>query len=223
VRRCIGISFIIIGVFIGSLNFLDWQIGRSSAMEMTKKEIKKYKYEEKQVQRVYQESNLQTQKPSSEVQHAQGEKVALLFIPKISQKYSVYWGTDKKTLKKGVGMYVSQLTTAPDGGGQTVLSGHRDTVFYRLDELKENEIIKLEYDDSIYTYRITKIWITDSQDQTVIIKKTEPTLTLTTCYPFNYIGNAPKRYIIQANLLYKQDSSLKINNNKILMQKLQLE
>jgi sortase A len=104
-------------------------------------------------------------------------------------------------------MYVSPFTTAPDGGGHTVLSGHRDTVFYRLKELKESETIKLEYSDSIYTYKISKIWITDAKDQTVIVEKQTPTLTLTTCYPFYYVGNAPKRYIVQADLLYKQNKN----------------
>ncbi|MFJ1118090.1 sortase domain-containing protein, partial [Bacillus thuringiensis] len=58
----------------------------------------------------------------------------------------------------------------------------------------------LEYDNKTYTYEIQKTWITHADDRTVIIKKEEPILTLTTCYPFNYIGNAPDRYIIEAKL-----------------------
>jgi sortase A len=46
----------------------------------------------------------------------------------------------------------------------------------------------------------TEIWITDKDDRNVIIKKDQPVLTLTTCYPFYYIGNAPKRYVIEATL-----------------------
>ncbi|TKH84963.1 sortase domain-bontaining protein, partial [Bacillus cereus] len=48
---------------------------------------------------------------------------------------------------------------------------------------------------------INKHWITDSEDRTVIVEKSEPTLTLTTCYPFDYIGDAPDRYIIESSLL----------------------
>lgn len=45
------------------------------------------------------------------------------------------------------------------------------------------------------------MWITHADDRTVIVKKEEPTLTLTTCYPFDYIGDAPDRYIIEAKLI----------------------
>ncbi len=38
-------------------------------------------------------------------------------------------------------------------------------------------------------------------DRAVIIARDKPTLTLTTCYPFNYIGDAPERYIIEASLV----------------------
>lgn len=53
----------------------------------------------------------------------------------------------------------------------------------------------------MYTYEIQKMWITHADDRTVIVKKEEPTLTLTTCYPFDYIGDAPDRYIIEAKLI----------------------
>ena len=49
---------------------------------------------------------------------------------------------------------------------------------------------------------MNKHWITDAEDRTVIVEKDKPTLTLTTCYPFNYIGDAPDRYIIEASLNY---------------------
>ncbi|PEE67087.1 class D sortase, partial [Bacillus thuringiensis] len=124
-------------------------------------------------------------------------KVAYLIIPKIQNKYSIYWVADDKVLKKGVGMFVSDLTTTPSGNGHTVLSGHRDTVFTELGQLKENDQLIVEYENKTYTYEINKHWITDSEDRTVIVEKSEPTLTLTTCYPFDYIGDAPDRYIIE--------------------------
>ena len=53
--------------------------------------------------------------PSSQTEHKEGEKVAMLNIPKIKKKFSIYWGADDTTLKK-VGMFVSDLTTTPSGG-----------------------------------------------------------------------------------------------------------
>jgi sortase A len=240
-KRGLGICLILIGFLISASSFLQWQIGRSAAEDMTKEEIKKYLQEPETLQKEIQQSkpssqkptsNLQIEKelpkqqaisgpekqtPSTDVKHEKGKKVALLVIPKIEQKYSVYWGTENNILKKGVGMFVSQWTTAPNGGGHTVVSGHRDTVFYRLDEMKEKDLLKLEYEDNVYTYQVTKIWVTDENDKSVIVKKATPTLTITTCYPFNYVGNATKRYIVQADLLNQQ------NNNKMLPHKKRIE
>lgn len=133
----------------------------------------------------------------------EGDRVATLFIPKINQTYEVFWGTDEQTLKKGVGMYISQWTVTPDQEGHTVLSGHRDTVFRPLGELEKGDRLYVTYKGIDYEYIIRKIWITHANDRTVIVEKDEAILTLTTCYPFYYIGSAPDRYIIQASLVRK--------------------
>ncbi|MBE5104765.1 class D sortase [Bacillus thuringiensis] len=195
----IGIILMAIGLCMGSYYAVEWYKGKSAAQELTKEEIKSLK--NIQDNQLSHETPVNSQVPSSQTQHKEGEKVAMLSIPKIKKKFSVYWEANDATLKKGVGMFVSDLTTTPSGGGHTVLSGHRDTVFTDLGELKEKDTLILEYDNKTYTYEIQKTWITDADDRTVIVKKEEPTLTLTTCYPFDYIGDAPDRYIIEAKLI----------------------
>lgn len=93
-------------------------------------------------------------------------------------------------------MYVSELTTIPGGHGHTVLSGHRDTVFTRLGELEKQDLLLLEYEEKLYIYEITDIWITNAEDRSVIVEKDKSVLTLTTCYPFDFVGNASDRYIV---------------------------
>ncbi|PHD59515.1 class D sortase [Bacillus toyonensis] len=213
-KQWIGLFLIVIGLTIFSYYFLEWYGARQSAESLTTKEAKQYETstssKENETTNINQtetktETSLQPEEsvqiPASTVNHQLGDKVAYLIIPKIQKKYSVYWGADDKVLKKGVGMFVSDLTTTPSGNGHTVLSGHRDTVFTELDQLKENDQLIVEYENKTYTYRINKHWITDSEDRTVIVDKSEPTLTLTTCYPFDYIGDAPDRYIIESSLL----------------------
>ncbi|AAP28746.1 LPXTG-site transpeptidase family protein [Bacillus anthracis] len=187
-----------IGLLMGSYYAVEWYKGKSSAQELTNEEIKSFK--NIQHNQLPYETLVTSQVPSSQTEHKEGEKVAMLNIPKLKKKFSIYWGADDATLKKGVGMFVSDVTTTPSGGGHTVLSGHRDTVFTDLGQLKEKDTLVLEYDNKTYTYEIQKIWITHADDRTVIIKKEEPILTLTTCYPFDYIGDAPDRYIIEAKL-----------------------
>lgn len=131
-----------------------------------------------------------------------GSEVATLDIPKLDMRFTVYWGTDEETLHQGVGMYVSEWTTVPNHeGGHTVLSGHRDTVFTRLDELGKGDILEVHYNGETFVYEINETWVTDADDRTVIVKKDDPILTLTTCYPFDYIGFAPDRFIVQASLM----------------------
>ena len=194
----IGIILMAIGLLMGSYYAVKWYKGKSSAQELTNEEIKSFK--NIQHNQLPYETLVTSQVPSSQTEHKEGEKVAMLNIPKLKKRFSIYWGADDATLKKGVGMFVSDVTTTPSGGGHTVLSGHRDTVFTDLGQLKEKDTLVLEYDNKTYTYEIQKIWITHADDRTVIIKKEEPILTLTTCYPFDYIGDAPDRYIIEAKL-----------------------
>ncbi|OJD86986.1 class D sortase [Bacillus anthracis] len=224
----LGVLLITIGSFAFVYYFIDWYDARKTVESLTGTEIQQYQSiqhasndgkdandesnkEQSQHTIPNQESNLtntsepipesQNQIPASQVQHQMGEQIAYMVIPKIKQKYQVYWGADAKTLKKGVGMFVSDITTTPSGNGHTVLSGHRDTVFTKLGDLQQNDYILVEYNKRVYIYQIRKHWITDANDRTVIVAKDKPTLTLTTCYPFNYIGDAPERYIIEASLV----------------------
>ncbi len=137
---------------------------------------------------------------TSAVEHEPGEQAATLYIPKLAQKFDVFWGTSDDVLSQGVGLYVSDVTVVPGSRGHTVMSGHRDTVFTELGDLKTGDRLHVAYGGELFEYEIFKIWITHKEDLTVITDKSEPILTLTTCYPFEFFGDAPDRYIIQAKL-----------------------
>src|SRR5699024_6676637 len=132
--------------------------------------------------------------------HNVGEDVATLKIPKLDKQFTTYWGTDEDTLKQGVGMYVSEWTVTPAEIGNVVLSGHRDTVLTGREELEDGGEIEVVDQGERYEYRVRKSWIRDSEDRSVIVDKDGSMLTLTTCYPFDFVGNAPERYIIEAVL-----------------------
>lgn len=134
-------------------------------------------------------------------EYGRGEEVGWLLIPSLGRKYPIYWGTDDETLTQGVGYHTGQFTTPPDGQRHTVLAGHRDTVFSELAALKEGDQMYVQFEGVQYEYKISRTWITHAEDRTVIVAKDEPVLTLTTCYPFTFIGAAPDRYIIEAPLV----------------------
>lgn len=130
-----------------------------------------------------------------------GQHFADLIIPKLKAKMPIVEGTDEDELAVGVGHYAgSVLPGEPDN---SVLSGHRDTVFRHVGELKQGDELWVVTTQGTFVYVIAKTWVTDPDDRSVIVPYGKPVLTLTTCYPFSYIGPAPKRYIIQAQLKEK--------------------
>ncbi|MGP7818172.1 class D sortase [Niallia sp. 01092] len=120
-----------------------------------------------------------------------------LVIPKIDADLPIIEGTDAEELEKGVGHYIT--TAFPGERDQILLSGHRDTVFRRFDELKLGDRLVVEMPYGKYEYEIKKTKIVHADD-TTIIRSTAPdeVLTLSTCYPFRYIGDAPDRFIFYA-------------------------
>lgn len=145
-------------------------------------------------------------KPANPIGHDNGEKnkpavigdtLGILAIPRVNAELPIVEGTDANDLAKGVGHY--RDSSLPGEQGQMVLSGHRDTVFRRLGELKIGDSLIVKMPKGSYTYQITHMKIVDNTDTNIItLQKKEEELILTTCYPFRYIGNAPKRYIIYA-------------------------
>ncbi|MBT2569697.1 class D sortase [Planococcus sp. ISL-110] len=223
-KRWLGVFLLVSGLAIGLYHLFEWQTAASSAQNLTVEELQTIqKFKEHSAVEIPEESIEIEDKataiplPAKEtapvlttsVQQEAGEKTAALLIPKIEQKYSVYWGADEETLEKGVGLYVSDLTTIPGEKGHTVLSGHRDTVFTGLGKLEDKDQLMVQYDDETFVYEITDIWITHEDDRTVIVEKDQSTLTLTTCYPFDFIGYAPDRYIVQAELVSTHDTASK--------------
>lgn len=127
----------------------------------------------------------------------QGEAIGKLIIPKTDSELPIVEGADPDSLRKGVGHMAT--TFLPLDNDQIVLSGHRDTVFRGVAsqlDVGDTFIVQLPYGD--FEYEITETKIVSGNDRTVIVPHDEETLTVTTCYPFNFIGNAPDRYIMTA-------------------------
>ena len=212
-RRVIGVVIFLFGIGLTWFYYDVWNDAKSSAETISTDVIEKYEVQLKEVKsetetiapeyvvNTSKNNDVDDQPIVEQIYYEIGQEMAKLIIPDLEMQYSVYWGTDPNVLSQGVGMFVSDSTTTPKGMKHTVLSGHRDTVFTRLGELEIGDRIIVEYDGSLYEYRINKTWITHSDDRTVIVPKDSATLTLTTCYPFEFIGYAPDRYIIQADLI----------------------
>lgn len=140
---------------------------------------------------------MSTDPTDPELSFKNGEIIGILHIPAIDKELPIVEGTDEDALTQGVGHLTG--TVYPGQNDQILLSGHRDTVFTGLDKLQNGDKIIVEMQHGSFTYIIIGTEIVD-EDDTTVIRSTAPVemLTLSTCYPFRYIGNAPQRYIVYA-------------------------
>lgn len=129
----------------------------------------------------------------------QGEMIGNLSIPKLEANLPIFHGTDEDELEKGVGHFAGSVL--PGEKDNSVLSGHRDTVFRKLGEVGKGDLLVVSTEAGEFTYKVRKVRIVDADDRTVIVPKPRATLTVTTCYPFDFIGDAPERYILVADLV----------------------
>jgi len=195
-----------VGIALAGYYGYEWWQGTQGVEEVSAEETKKWGSEKASEVTTEESVKIQDVLMSDQIkQFDVGQEVGRLVIPTIEKGFTTYWGTDDDTLSQGVGMYVSQFTTTPDQKRHTVLSGHRDTVFTGLQDVRKGDSVFLEYEGKRYEYAVVNMQIVDESDRTVIVDKKEATLTLTTCYPFDFIGSAPERYVIQSEFVHVSD------------------
>jgi len=91
-------------------------------------------------------------------------------------------------------------TALPGEGGNVGLAGHRDTFFRKLRDINPDDEIRVTTQEGVFRYYVQRTSIVQPTDVWVLDGTSYPALTLVTCYPFNYIGSAPQRFIVRAAL-----------------------
>ncbi|WP_342432904.1 class D sortase [Neobacillus sp. FSL H8-0543] len=132
---------------------------------------------------------------------AKGEVFGKITIPKIKKEFPIIEGTDLEELAKGVGHFIGSVL--PGEADNTVLAGHRDTVFRELGSVGIGDLVEVETEAGSFTYKITKQRIVQQDDRTVIVPYNHAVLTLITCYPFDAIGPSTDRFILIGELVEK--------------------
>lgn len=124
--------------------------------------------------------------------------IALLTIEKLSLKVPVFEGIEERVLNRGVG-WIS-YTSRPGEPGNIGIAGHRDGFFRCLKDIQIGDRIELTTSNQKITYDVNAIEIVIPEDVGVLLPGSRPALTLVTCYPFYFIGSAPKRFIVHASI-----------------------
>jgi sortase A len=127
---------------------------------------------------------------------AENAVIAVLRIPGIELEVPVYSGTTEQVLRRGAGLV--EGTALPGSAGNVGIAAHRDTHFRGLKDVAIGDVVELGTPGQTRIYRITMLEVVGPGDVHVLDDTGEPTLTLVTCYPFYFVGNAPKRYIVRA-------------------------
>jgi LPXTG-site transpeptidase (sortase) family protein len=134
-----------------------------------------------------------------------GAWVARLEAPAVDLKATVLEGSDDRTLRRAAGHI--EYTPLPGEPGNIGIAGHRDTTFYPLRRLKTGDRLTLTTASDILEYEVRDTWIVEPDDVQVLDPTTHSTITLVTCYPFNFVGNAPKRFIVRGELVSERPRS----------------
>ena len=130
---------------------------------------------------------------------APADVMGRLSIPKLNLSVPIMSDYQTRSLLQGVGHIPG--SAMPGGLGTMGLAGHRDTYFRALRGIKPDMDIQVGDESGTYHYSVDSTEIVTPDAIRVLDIQSRPELTLITCYPFNYIGPAPKRFIVHAHLI----------------------
>lgn len=125
-----------------------------------------------------------------------GGLIGRVEIPKLHLSAVIFQGSNSTILDQGVGHVDS--TALPGQPGNVVLAAHRDTFFRVLRNIQTGDMVMVTTDSGPRAYEVESTEVVKPTEVSVLNPTAEPTLTLITCYPFYYVGHAPKRFIVRA-------------------------
>jgi len=124
-----------------------------------------------------------------------GGLVGRMEIPRLHLSAVIFEGTDEPVLSEGVGHLDG--SALPGQYGNVVLAGHRDSFFRALRNIRSGDIVDVTTERGSRSYRVETTRIVQPTEVSVLEPTRDPTLTLVTCYPFYFVGHAPKRFIVR--------------------------
>lgn len=122
--------------------------------------------------------------------------LAVMTIPKMNIQVPVYDGADEFNLNRGVARI--EGTARVGDQGNLGIAGHRDSFFRGLKDIRVGDAIELLTPAGTEAYAVSSVEVVDPEDVWVLQPTKDKTITLVTCYPFYYVGHAPRRFIVKA-------------------------
>ena len=129
----------------------------------------------------------------------EGATIGEIRIDRLKMDAVIAEGDSTTVLRRAVGHLAD--TPMPGESGNVVLAAHRDTLFRPLKDIRAGDLIEIVTDDGLWQYRVEWSRIVSPSATDVLEPTDGNTLTLVTCYPFEYIGRAPTRYVVRARAM----------------------
>jgi sortase A len=127
-----------------------------------------------------------------------GDVLGRVDIPRLGISVAVLQGTSSRILRLGAGHI--EGTALPGETGNSGIAGHRDTFFRKLKNIQLNDEIQVQTATGLFRYQVDWMRVVEPSDTTVLEPSSkESTVTLVTCYPFYFVGSAPKRFVVRAH------------------------
>jgi len=127
---------------------------------------------------------------------AEGDVIGEMEIPRLALETILVQGESPKILRRAVGHLPE--TALPGEPGDVTLAGHRDSFFRPLRNVQAGDAITIKTLDGEFQYQVEWTRVVLPSDNHILQPSSENTLTLVTCFPFYYVGPAPKRFIVRA-------------------------
>ena len=132
-----------------------------------------------------------------DIGHRDGTPFGRIEISRIGLGAMILEGTDDTTLRRAIG-HISGTALAGQLGN-LALAAHRDTFFRPLRNIRRDDVITLATYHGSYSYRVDSTLVVEPEDTYVLDDSGEAILTLVTCYPFEFVGSASRRFIVRAH------------------------
>ena len=128
-----------------------------------------------------------------------GEAIGKLTLPRLGAELYVVEGDGDAELRRGPG-HISG-SAMPGQLGNCIIAGHRDTHFRVLEDVRRGDTIVLRTRRGLFSYRVESLRVVSPDNTSVLEATSTAVLSLVTCYPFYYVGNAPERFVVEARMV----------------------
>ncbi|MEO2279260.1 class D sortase [Pseudoalteromonas pernae] len=123
--------------------------------------------------------------------------LALIAVPRLQLEVPVFTGTTEEQLGIGAG-WLPSTAEITDPNGNIAIAAHRDSWFRPLKDIRKGDVVSVTTTSGLEQYTVTGTQVVTPEDTSVLAHSRDKQLTLITCYPFYFVGNAPYRFVVTA-------------------------